>query len=209
MKLIDEKGRLFGKLNIIDALVLVIMVLAVALVGYKVWTNHQVQSQQALENGSQEENWLIYTVKIEEVDAVTYEAVKRYVDKNSGLIDQMFTGVTMQDGYVVDVTGNPHVTYVECEDGTVKRVESSGEDDRVDMVFTCVANVKDTQNNNLGGQEIRTGIPYIMKTPHFEFRTGEVTSVIWLENREELAQYIDLDALNTIRGAFLLTKTGN
>ena len=35
MKVVDEKGKIFGKLNIIDLLVILLLIAAVALVGYK------------------------------------------------------------------------------------------------------------------------------------------------------------------------------
>ena len=36
MKLVDEKGKLFGILNIIDLLVILLLIVAVALIGWKV-----------------------------------------------------------------------------------------------------------------------------------------------------------------------------
>ena len=36
MKLVDERGKLFGKLNIIDLLVILLLIVAVALIGWKV-----------------------------------------------------------------------------------------------------------------------------------------------------------------------------
>jgi len=203
MKLIDEKGRLFGKLNIIDALVLIVVILAVALVGFKVWQNHQEQEQQQLEETekNKEEHWLIYTVEVAEVDPVVYEVVQRFVDAKQDKIDQMLNSDGLVDGFVFDVTAAPHVTYVSCEDGTVKRVESSGEDDRLDLTFTCAANAKNFEKNRVGGQEIRANIPYILKTTHFEFRDGVVLSVAWLESREELGDILNLDVLQAIREA--------
>ena len=44
MKLIDEKGRLFGKLNLIDLAVVVIVVVAVAAVAMKVFGNKAVSA---------------------------------------------------------------------------------------------------------------------------------------------------------------------
>ena len=35
MKVVDEKGKIFGRLNIIDLLVVLLLIAAVALVGYK------------------------------------------------------------------------------------------------------------------------------------------------------------------------------
>ena len=36
MKVVDEKGKLFGILNIIDLLVILLLIVALALVGWKV-----------------------------------------------------------------------------------------------------------------------------------------------------------------------------
>lgn len=203
MKLIDEKGKLFGKLNIIDALVLLVVVLAVALVGLKAWQNHQAQleQQEAEENKVEEEHWVYYTVKVTEVDPEVYEVVERFVDAESGKMDQMVSSDGLEDGFVIGVTAAPHVTYVECSDGTVKRVESSGEDGRLDLTFTAVANVKDFIKNRMGGQEIRANIPYILKTTHFEFRDSVILSVDWMESREALGSILDLDEMQALREA--------
>ena len=116
-------------------------------------------------------------------------------------MDQMLSGEGLEDGFVIDVTAVPHVTYVECEDGTVKRVESSGEDERLDLTFTVVANVKNFVKNRIGGQEIRANIPYILKTTHFEFRDSVILSVEWLESRDALSSVLNLDVLQTLREA--------
>lgn len=195
MKLIDEKGKLFGKLNVIDALVLLVVIVAVALVGVKLLQSGQGSQGDA---GSAE-HWIIYTVEAAEVEPAVYEVVKNFVDAENGKMDQMFASTGLLDAYVIDVQATPHVTYVESADGTVKMVESSGEDDRLDLLFTCVANVENFENNTVGTQEIRANIPHILKTTHFEFRTGVVLSVEWLDSREGLSSVLDLDVLQTYR----------
>ena len=177
MKFIDEKGRLFGKLSIIDLLVLILIIAAAVFVGTKLADRNDTGE---VDNSTR----LEYTVLATEVDPSTYEVVKQYVDSASGLKDQMMTGSTLCDGYVIDVVATPHVTYVECDDGTVKRVESSGDDTRLDLLFTCVATVSSPVTNSLGSQEIRAGIPHILKTTHFEFQDAKILSVTWLEEDE-------------------------
>lgn len=207
MKFIDEKGKLFGKLNVIDALVLLVVIFAAALVGLKVWQNHQAQLEQERlaqeEKENQEENWLVYTVKVTGLDTAIYDVATHFIDRENGVIDQMLTSAGLQDGYIVDVEAMPHVTYVACPDGTVKTVESSGKDKRVDLLFTCVANVENFETNRLSSQEIRAGIPHILKTAHLELRESEVISVIWLEDAAELSEFVDVEALNAIREEFL------
>lgn len=204
MKWIDEKGRLFGKLNIIDAIVLLVVIFAVALVGMKVVKNHQAQKEQQAQqeqqsNEEEKEYWVIFTAKTTEIEPEVYEVVKRFVDAGNDKMDQMFTSDGLIDAYVIDVKAVPHVTYVECADGSVKAVESSGEDARLDLYFTAVANVRNFEINRIGGQEIRANIPYILKSTHFEFRDSVIQSVEWLESREDLSEVLNLDVLQAIR----------
>jgi hypothetical protein len=111
----------------------------------------------------------------------SFDTVTQFVNKELGLRDQMMTGDELVSGYVVDAVASPHITYVSADDGTVKAVESSGNDRRLDVVFTCIATVYDPVTHKLGTQHIRAGIPHVLKSTHFEFQGSQVLSVKWLE----------------------------
>lgn len=170
MKIINEKGKLFGKINIIDFL-LILFVIVVAVFA--------VVKLSGGMGSSAEPATVIYTVRVEEVDPATYEVVKEFVDKETGKKDQLLTGTSLASGYVVDCVATPHVTYVETDDGRVVPVESSGMDTRLDLVFTLEANITDTLTNTVGTQEVRAGMPHIVKTAHFELQEGIILSASW------------------------------
>ena len=63
MKLIDEKGRLFGKINLIDLLVVILIVAVIAAVAWKLGGRKAA----AAVTGSAKK--AVYTVEIEDVPA--------------------------------------------------------------------------------------------------------------------------------------------
>lgn len=172
MKILDEKGRLFGKLNLIDLLVLLLAVAAAAVFLYG-----RLKPQGTQEPVKTYE--LTYEVQVSALSPAFAETVRQYVDPEQGLADQIFstdTGIRFQDAYVVDFTTAPHVEYVATSDGEVKRVESSGDDQRLDGVMTIRATITDPITNLVGSQQVRVGAVHYVKTTHFEI-SGLVQSV--------------------------------
>ena len=163
MKLMDEKGRLFGKLSIIDLLVLLIVIVAAVFLGTR------LTSSSGGITSSDDPVTMVYTVKVTEVDPATYEVVQAFVDKESGKKDQLLTGSSLANGYVTDCDATPQVI----------PVESSGEDTRLDLIFTLEATITNTVTNAVGSQEVRAGMPQVVKTAHFELQNGTVLSVEW------------------------------
>lgn len=181
MKIIDEKGRLFGKLSIIDLLVLLIIVVAAVFLGTKLANRG---SGGVVSSG--EPVTMVYTVRVTEVDPATYEVVKSFVDKEAGKKDQLLTGSALvNNSYVIDCVASPHVTYVETVDGQVVPVESTGEDTRLDLVFTLEASITNLVTNAVGSQEVRAGMPQVVKTAHFEIQNGTVLDIHWSYQEQE------------------------
>lgn len=174
MKIMDEKGKLFGKLNIIDLLVILLVIAAAVLF---IWRRAQPSEPEETKFE------LTYQVRAIRVDPATYEVVKQYVDPERGLKDQMFSTDSnnkMLDAYVVDCVATPHVEYLATSNGDLKRVESSGDDQRLDLVFTIQAWATDAITNQVGIQQIRAGAGHYVKTPHFEF-SGSILTVDWMD----------------------------
>ena len=122
---------------------------------------------------------MTYTVRANAVDPEVYAVVQEFVDKEAGKKDQLLTGSTPANGYVIDCVAVPHVTYVETADGRVVAAESTGEDDRLDLIFTLEAQVTNTVTNAVGSQEVRSGMPQVVKTSHFELQNGMIEDVHW------------------------------
>jgi len=176
VKIIDDKGRLFGKLNIIDLLVLAVVVILAFFLGTRFLGSS--------DNGgaaTADPIYLEFTVLSTGVHPESFETVTQFVNKDAGLRDQMMTGEELVPGYIVDAVASPHISYIHTSDGTVNVVQSSGDDRRLDVVFTCIATVYDPVTNKLGTQHIRAGIPHVLKSTHFEFQGSQVLSVKWLD----------------------------
>ena len=75
MKLIDEKGRLFGKINLIDLLVVLLIVAVLAAVVWKLGGSRAAAAVAGTEKKA------VYTVEFEDVSADIAEYAKTQVDK--------------------------------------------------------------------------------------------------------------------------------
>ena len=169
MKLVDERGKLFGKLNIIDLLVILLLIVAVALIGWK------VTRKDGASNASR--TILTYTVEVEGVDQEVYEGIKAYVPGESGIGDQLMANGEMVDAYVTNVTAAPHEGGLTMTDvnGTTMTFPVEG-DDTLDLTFTIQANVVNSVTNEVGTQEVQIGKSHIVKTVHFELNNGTITT---------------------------------
>jgi len=163
MKLIDEKGKLFGRLNIIDLLVLLIILAVVAILGGKLISR---------QSGVAGTTKLTYTVKVEAVDPEVYESIKEHIP------GQCMASGDMLDAQVVDVKSTPSTSGATLStDGNAVNITTR--EGLVDLVFTIEANVANTVTNELGTQEIRIGKTHIVKTATFELDNGIITSCVW------------------------------
>lgn len=167
--MIDEKGKLFGKLNIIDLIAIILIVAVVALLGYKLTAS----SGGFTENGQQ----VRFTVKVEGVDAQVYENIQDLIP------GQLMTGSQMLNGQIVAVEG----TQVEEDsvhykkDGGSNQLTSYRSDaGTYDLVFTVEATLENVANNALGTQEVRVGRSYTIKTNRFELANGLILSCEYL-----------------------------
>lgn len=178
MKFIDEKGRLFGKVNLLDLLVLLVLIAAAVLLAVKLLIPDQSDKENPVKTVTQ----IIYTVSVKEIQPEIYQGILEYVDPAAGKIDQLVSNGKLVNGaYITECTATPHITYVETADGSVRAVASSGDDQRLDLTFTIYAYVANTTDNTVGSQEVRIGVKHTIKTAHFELAGGQVQTVEWGE----------------------------
>ena len=168
MKLVDEKGKLFGILNIIDLLVILLLIVAVALIGWK------VLKKDGTSNASR--TILTYTVEVKGVDKEVYEGIKAYVPGESGVGDQLMANGEMVDAYGTAVTAKPHEGGITMTDVNGTSLTFPVEEDTLDLTFTIQANVVNAVTNEVGTQEVRIGKTHIVKTVHFELNNGTITT---------------------------------
>ena len=166
MSVIDKKGKLFGKLNIIDLIVIILIVAVVALLGYKLTSN---QGSTGLSGSGQH---VVYTVEVKGVEPEVYEYIQ------DALPGQLMAASEELDGQVTKVEAKPSdAELYEIEDkpgvGTVLHHIEAG---TYDLLFTIEANVKDSLTSELGTQEVRVGKSHIVKTTTFELVGGVILS---------------------------------
>lgn len=161
MKLINEKGKLFGLINVIDLLVLVALLLAAVGIGWKVMSG--TQTAQAPKNAIT----VTYTARAKNVPDYMRESYQAF----DGELPLALVSNTEYLGYATldKVEVLPSLVAATDSSGTVSRREDPG---MIDVVFTCTAEVSsDTAIMTVGTQEIRIGALHTVKTRYFEAST--------------------------------------
>ncbi len=139
MKMIDKDGRLFGKLNIIDLAVILVIVVAVAALGMKLFGNDAVDAITSPDVG------ITYEVVCEDVP----QHVADYCTENySG---QLLSSGKFLNAYIVGCTAE------ETPEGTV------------DLYFTIEGTCPYSGGTYvMGSQEVRVGMEHLVKTSDIE-----------------------------------------
>ncbi len=171
MKIVDEKGKLFGKINLIDLLALVLVAAALILLAVRFL-------RPAGDDPVSGTTKLIYTAQVQSVDQATYDEVMRQME-NAGGKDQLMANGELLDAYVTKVEAAPHVGYSVDAAGNVLRIVEDFEGGRFDLTFTVEANVPDAVTNKVGTQEVRVAKSHILKTTHFEFPYSIIMTCDW------------------------------
>ena len=156
MKIINEKGKLFGIINVVDLLVLVAAIAVVAGVGYKLFAKQikEVASPQVS---------LTMTVRVRGATPFLVNEVQRNSQVGKSLVN-----------------GNSYVNaQITTADG---RIVTATDPEKKDLVFTITTKVsKGTPAPAIGTQEVRAGRTFIVKTNDFE-TTGNIDSVDIADN---------------------------
>ena len=165
MSVIDEKGKLGGKINIIDLIVILVVLAAIVAVAV-------LGSRGAGANVQPEH--IIFTVEVQGVDEDVYHTIQNQIPA------QLLASDELQDGYVTAVEG------VKVEENDIARIEAAkstyyvglhpGQAGTYDILVTIEANLYDTVSSKLGTQEIRVGRSHIVKTTLFELDNGIIVS---------------------------------
>ncbi len=163
MKIINEKGKLFGIINVVDLLVLVAALAVVAGVGYKLFKpNVQEVSSPTTD--------LKMVVRVSAAMPYLVEELER----NSPVGKRMVAGNDYVDGDITDMQFEDYSQLLVTDDG---RVVESVDGIRKDIIFTITAQVKkDVPVAKIGSQEVRVGRNFTVKTNDLEVN-GVITSL--------------------------------
>ena len=154
--IMEEKSRRKGRFNIVDIIVVLILVAGAAFVGMKFLGNDSGVAAASTR--------IEYTVLVPAVRAEVCETVMEYKNANA----QLMANGQLVDGYVTDITYQPHINYEVNDSGEVIPSVEEGENARVDMIFTVQASVDSQVTYKVGTQEVRIGKTHIVKTTEFE-----------------------------------------
>lgn len=170
-----KDGKVFGKLNVIDLLVIIIAIIIVVAVALKV-TGRAGAAR--TETGTS----IRYTVKAEGIDRKVYESIENYIAaaKAAGKPgDQLMASGELLNGYVTSVTATPKANEATVSTSTGSVYFTAGRDDLVDLTFEVEGYVANNIKTELGTQEVRAGKGHILKTTHFELSYATILSVEW------------------------------
>ena len=163
MKIINEKGKLFGIINLVDLLVILFVLLVVGGVAWKIFGTQVSELVTSTKD-------ITYTVRIRGTfdryyDSLVANEFPQQLTTSEGYV---------ADAYIVDAERIQYVTQVTTDDG---RIVDALDGTKIDILVTIEANVSDTTAMKVGSQEIRTGKDHIVKTKYFEMN-GNIESVV-------------------------------
>jgi len=149
MKVIDEKGRVFGKINIFDLLVLLALLVAIGGVGYKVISDKRKAA------GTVPTTTYIVTVKTPAMLPSYAEALRKddriYYD-NFGFVNAK----------IIDVREEPAMITVQTADGRLVETQSPN---LVDVIIDIeVKDAHDTPDIRIGRYAVAVGGKLTVKT---------------------------------------------
>ncbi|AGC69406.1 hypothetical protein Cst_c24460 [Thermoclostridium stercorarium subsp. stercorarium DSM 8532] len=159
MKVLDEKGRLFGIINIIDLFVLVVLVVIVA---GGIWL---VSRQSETDTGPVESYYV--TIKCPELDG----SIADYLHVG----DRLYYANGFTDVVITDVSVEPAKIDVMLDDGTIT---VSTHPEKKDIYVTVKVNSKpDDPMLWIGQLHATVGKELVLKTQYVEI-PGVITSVV-------------------------------
>ncbi len=152
------------KFNVIDLVVIVILVLAVAFIGWKVIGGRSASGQSYK---------LTYQVRVDHVEEVSLDCITQF-----GTPCQLVANTSLVPGaYVVDISEYDNSGEIKMQfndkGGIITPVSRQG----VGVIFTVEAIITDNVNNTVATQNIRIGANNTVKTSNYEFEG----TVVYLE----------------------------
>lgn len=142
MRLMDEKGRILGKISIIDLVIILVVVVAGGWFAYAKFGRNLEQGVKAREQAVE------FTVVVTAVRPTTVDAIKK-----GGQVFEFKTGVAV--GTIKGVKSEPADIWVINEDGKWLREKTT---DRYDAYVTVVATARVGDNViTVNGVETRVG----------------------------------------------------
>jgi len=155
MKIVNEKGKLFGVINVVDLLGLIALV---AVAGAIVW---QLLGDRVSDAVSEQAE-LTAVIAI----AGSHPDLVAEVKRQDLVGERMVSGNSYLDAYISKVWFDDYVMQNPTAAGNIVDAVDPTKQDIMIEIKTTVA--KDTASPKIGSQEVRTGRTFIIKTQTFE-----------------------------------------
>lgn len=155
MKIVNEKGKLFGIINVVDLLILIVVLAAVAGIATQIF-------------GSKVQEAVSPQVDcIAEVTIIgTPPRILREIEREDLAGERLVAGNEYLDATVEDVIVEDYVVQAVTADG---RIVDATDPSKKDVTFRIKTKVsRGTPSPKIGSQELRTGKTFIVKTQTFE-----------------------------------------
>ena len=155
MKLVNEKGKLFGIINLADLLVLLLIVAVVAGVGVKLF-------------GAQVQNKVAPQVEcIAEVDIIgVAPRILNEIERQDLAGEQLVSGNEYLNASIEEVWFEDYVIQTPLQNGEIVNSKDPSKKDVIVKIKTTVP--QGTASTKVGSQELRAGKTFIVKTQRFE-----------------------------------------
>ena len=145
MKIINEKGKLFGIINVVDFLVLLAAIAVIGGLGWKLLGPKVVEAVSPTVT-------LTSQMRVRGVSPVVYNDLQEHTQVGKHLVSDMWL-----DDYEIQI---------QCADGRIVNAVDPVKKDVVFMIESQVA--EGTPAPKIGTQEVRMGRTFILKTNDFE-----------------------------------------
>lgn len=155
MKLINEKGKLFGIINVVDLIIVIMIIAMVGAVATKV-LGSKVQSAVAPQVECTMEVCIIGTAP----------RLLKEIERQDLVGERLVSGNEYMSAYIEDVWFEDYVTQAVRDDGIIVDAVDPSKKDVIVKIKCQVA--KGTASPKIGSQELRAGRTYIVKTQTFE-----------------------------------------
>lgn len=155
MKIVNEKGKLFGIINVVDLLILIAILVVAFAIGWQLFgaqVNDAVSPQADLT-----------------AEVVIIGTAPRLVDEieRQDLIgERLVSGNQYMEATISDVWVEDYIMQTIRDDGVIVDAKDPSKKDVVVQIKTKVA--QDTASPKIGSQELRAGKTFIIKTQTFE-----------------------------------------
>ena len=173
MKIVDENGKLFKKINLVDAVVALLLAIIVIAVGYKavsagIAAKHErdaANASMAYENSPH----LIYKVVCTNTPKEVAEAFEAQMELPQAERQLMSMG-NLLEGYITECTIVPVAESAGADEASTDGEEGAAVDsERYKVYFTIeVVPVENEGIYSIGTQEVRVGKSHIVKTNNIE-----------------------------------------